>query len=119
MNIDYFIPRYSTADGGATDPVYGGYSDNINWNERSYPLTRAMCRINHSAGSSGYSGTSDTMTIRDPHINISSVTRYSNSSSAGGNTDRDQRYVVILDNVLYSGEVVPMLSCYGRYVPYG
>ena len=64
--------------------------------------------------SSEYAGTSDSLTIDDPHINISSVTRYSNSSSSGGNTDRNQYYQVSLDNSLTSEKAAPMLSCYGR-----
>ena len=40
MNIDYFIPRYSTADGGATDPVYGGYILTLIGMKGHTPLTR-------------------------------------------------------------------------------
>jgi hypothetical protein len=61
-----------------------------------------------------YAGTSDSLTIDDPHINVTSVTRYSNSNSSGGNTDRNQYYVCSLDNSLSSEKAAPMLSCYGR-----
>ena len=115
IRMDYFQPYYSTADGGLTDKTYGSsnYNSNINYSERSYPLTRAMCKLTLNS-SSEYSGYSDTLSPDDPHINVTSITRTSNSNSAGGNTDRNQYFTVSLDNTLTGGKAVPMLSCFGR-----
>jgi len=112
MEVDYFVPRYSHQTAGTYSYGSTGNLD-INYSKKSYPLTRAMWRIVLSA-SSDYDGTFSTLSVDDPHINIVGAVRYSNSSSSGGNTDRNQYFRVQLDEAMTDNEACPFVSSYGR-----
>ena len=112
MNVDYFVPRYSHSTAGTYSYGSTGNTD-INYNKKAYPLTRAMWRLQLGTASE-YTGTFTTLTVDDPHINIVAAVRYSNSSSSGGNSGKNQYFRVQLDEAMADNEACPFVSSYGR-----